>query len=121
ASAPPPANARSHSSRNGRSIRRSPSSTFGSSSTKSTLRSMNPPRYSLQAVGGEGQLDGERGPPADLGLEADATPVLLHDDRVGDRQPLPRPLAHRLGREERVEDARAHGRGDAAAGVGDGD
>jgi len=45
--------------------------------------------------------------------------AVVADDAVGDRQAEPRSLAHRLGREEGLEDAREIGRLDAFPGVGE--
>src|SRR5687768_1783037 len=62
----------------------------------------------------DGHHDGERRAPAHLALHADR-PAVVVDDSVTDAQAQARPLAQRLGREERVEDPLAHGRVDAGA------
>src|SRR5262245_22771690 len=47
----------------------------------------------------------EAAPPAGCALDLDS-PAVVGDDALADGQPQARPLAHRLGREERVEDPR---------------
>ena len=63
-------------------------------------------RGHLRAVD-RGEIDVEAGPLARLALDGDGAAALGHDteDR---RQPQPGPLADSLGREERLEDMRAH-------------
>src|SRR6202044_3923516 len=48
----------------------------------------------------------KRRPPSPLALKPDLPPMLLHDDRVRQRQPLPRPSAHFFGGEKQLKHPR---------------
>src|SRR5690349_8958100 len=60
------------------------------------------------------QADAERAAATDLGLDLDGAAVVA-DDSEADRQPQARPLADRLGREDRPEQPRPMPRAEAAA------
>src|SRR5262245_17751247 len=63
-----------------------------------------------------GQLEVELRPRRAAALEGERARVLL-DDAMADGEPEARALAGALRREERLEDARARGLGDARAGI----
>src|SRR5262245_18036587 len=71
----------------------------------------------MRAIGSHRQEYGEAGV-AGLRLDLELAAVLL-DDLVADGEPEPGALAHVLGGEERIEDARQHVGGNAMAVVGD--
>src|SRR5688572_12833269 len=82
-------------------------------------RSSGRRRGALRSV--DRQPDEERRALAHLGFEMQRAAVFIHHDRARDGQPLPRSLAHFLGGEERIEDARANVGRNALARVAYGD
>src|SRR3954468_20161471 len=69
----------------------------------------------------DGQPDVEGGALADFGLEVQRAAVLVDDHVASDGESLASALAHGLGGEERIEDARAHLDRDSIARVADRD
>src|SRR5206468_5238680 len=107
-------------------VRRYPSSTLGSSSTRRIFSAMSLSQISLlpqslssvlhrSRIHTRGQSHEERCAFPNFRLEPDLAPMFFDNDRVGERKPLPCSLSHLLRGEERIENLALNRRRNSAS------